>query len=82
MVADLTPVGSPYRVECDLFGDDFRRFWPLQAVFVVREPLCHVGIASQSLITLLRFIKLKQSDWLRNSVTPVRAPDRVECDIF
>ena len=38
---------------------------------MVREPLCDVGIASRSLITLLRFIEPKQSDWLSTNVTPV-----------
>ena len=26
--------------------DDFKRFWPIQAAFVVREPLCEVEIPS------------------------------------
>ena len=31
-------------------------FWPIQAVFVIGEPLCCGGTPSSALITLLRVI--------------------------
>ena len=43
---DVTSVGSSDRAECDIFGGDFGDFWPIQATFVVGEPLCDVGIPS------------------------------------
>ena len=45
-VVDVTAVGSPDIAErVILFGGDFGLAWflPIQAVFVVREPLCDVG---------------------------------------
>ena len=44
LVADVTAVRAPDRVEY-YFTSDFgwALFWPIQAVFVVGEPLCDVG---------------------------------------
>ena len=39
-VADVTPVVSPDRAEHDILGIMF------EAAFVIREPLCDVGIPS------------------------------------
>ena len=44
LFADVTPVGSPDRAECDILGMLLDGFWPIQAAFVVGEPLCDVGI--------------------------------------
>ena len=42
----VTPVGSPDRAERAILGVILEVFWPIQAVFVVGEPLCDVGSAS------------------------------------
>ena len=40
LVTNETPVWSLDRAERDtIFGDDFGRFWPIQAVLVVRGAL-------------------------------------------
>ena len=39
LVANVTPVGSAARAEIDILGMILDIFWPIQAVFVVREPL-------------------------------------------
>ena len=48
LVTDVTAVGFPGRAECALLGGDFGwvLFWPIQAVFVVGEPLCGVRTPS------------------------------------
>ena len=47
LIANVTPAGSPDRAECAILGMILAgRFWPIQAVFVVAEPLCDVGISS------------------------------------
>ena len=48
LVADATAVGSPDIAERDIFLGDFglALFWPIQAVFVVREPFIDVGTPS------------------------------------
>ena len=46
LVTDVTVVGSPDRRERDILGMIWCVFWPIQATFVVREPLCYVGIPS------------------------------------
>ena len=46
LVTDVTSVGSPARVERAIFGVILGVFWPIQAVFVVGEPLCDLGINS------------------------------------
>ena len=44
LVTDVTPVGSPDRAERAILGMIWLSvFWPIQAVFVVGEPLCDVG---------------------------------------
>ena len=48
----MTPVESPDRAEYEM--DDFGLFWPIQAAFVVGEPLCDVGTPSSALISLFR----------------------------
>ena len=40
---DVTSVGSPDRAERAILGMILGVFWPIQAVFVAREPLCDVG---------------------------------------
>ena len=40
LFADVTPVRSPVRAECDILGVNLDIFWPIQAVFVAGEPLC------------------------------------------
>ena len=46
-VADVTAVGSPDRKEFAMLGVILAgRFLPIQAVLVVREPLCDVGTPS------------------------------------
>ena len=44
LVTDVTSIGSPDRAERDIFGTILNVFWPIQAVFVAGEPLCHVEI--------------------------------------
>ena len=56
IVADVTPVGSSDRAEHAILGVILGVFLPIQATFVVGEPLCDVGISSWALITLLRVI--------------------------
>ena len=47
LFANVTPVGSPARAECDIFRDGFKHFfWSVQAVFVVWKPVFDVGIHS------------------------------------
>ena len=48
LVADVTAVGSPDRAECVILRVILagRVFWPIQAVFVVGEPICGVGTPS------------------------------------
>ena len=43
---DITPVRSPVRAKRDIFGTILDVFWPIQAAFVLGEPLCDVGIPS------------------------------------
>ena len=45
LVANVTAVGSPDRAECDIVGVILGNFWPVQATFVVREPLCDVEMS-------------------------------------
>ena len=46
-VVDVTAVGSPDRAEHAILRMILTVFfWPIQAVFVVREPLCGVGTPS------------------------------------
>ena len=58
LVTDVTAVRTPDRAECAILGVilALRFFWPIQAVFVVTEPLCNVGNPSWALTTLLRTI--------------------------
>ena len=46
IVVYVTPVVSPDRVECDILLMILGAFWPIEATFVVREPLCDVGTPS------------------------------------
>ena len=48
LVADVTAVGSLDRAGRAILGGDcdWACFWPIQVIFVVREPLFGVGIAS------------------------------------
>ena len=46
LVVDVTSVGSPDRAELDIFGVILDVFLPIQATFVVQEPLCDVEIPS------------------------------------
>ena len=44
LFAIVTHAGSPDRAECAILGMIFGPFWPIQAIFVVEEPLCDVRI--------------------------------------
>ena len=59
LVTNVTAVGSPDRAKRAILGvilaGDF--FCPIQAVFVVKEPLCDVKNPSRALITLFWVIK-------------------------
>ena len=46
LVADVISVRSPDRAEHDILGVMLDVFWPTQAAFVAREPLCDLGIPS------------------------------------
>ena len=46
LVADITPVGSPYKVRHDIVGTMLDVFCSIQAAFVVGELLCDVEIPS------------------------------------
>ena len=46
LIANETAVRSPARAECDIVGVILDVFWPIQAIFVVGEPLCDVRIPS------------------------------------
>ena len=46
MVANVTPVGSPEKVERAVLGMVLGIFWSIQAVFVIGEPLCDIGSPS------------------------------------
>ena len=48
LVIDVTAIGSPDRAEPDVLGGDFgfAFSWPIQALFIVGEPLCDVGTPS------------------------------------
>ena len=43
LVANVTSVGSPDRAERYILGIILDVFWPIQDVFVVREPLYDAG---------------------------------------
>ena len=45
-VVNVTAVGSPDRAERAIFWVSLGIFWPIQALFVVGEPLCGVGTPS------------------------------------
>ena len=44
LVANVTPVGFLHRAERDILGMILGSFLPIQAIFVVGEPLCDVEI--------------------------------------
>ena len=46
VIADATTVWSPDRVESDILGMILGVFWSVQAVIMVREQLCDLGIPS------------------------------------
>ena len=50
-VANVTAVGGPDRAEHDILGIMLNIFWPIQAAFVGREPLCDIGTPSSTLKT-------------------------------
>ena len=84
LVADITSVGSPDIAErAILAGGDFgwALFWPIQAIFVDREPLCGVGTP---LLSPNKFIQdhLMKLEWLVTNVTSVGFPDIAEHAIF
>ena len=51
------PVGSPdrARARCDILGMMLGVFWPIQAIFVIGESVCDVGIPSWALKPLWSF---------------------------
>ena len=55
LVTNETAVGSPDRAECGILEINLAGcFWPIQAAFVVEEPLCDVETPAWDLISLLR----------------------------
>ena len=46
LVTNVTAVVSPDRAERAMLGIILGIFWPIQAIFVVGEPLCDVGTPS------------------------------------
>ena len=48
LVTDVTAIGPPGRAKHAIGGGDFglARFWPIQDIFLVAEPLCDVGTSS------------------------------------
>ena len=46
LATDVTSVGSPARAEQAVFGGVLGVFWPIQATFVIRKPLCDVSTKS------------------------------------
>ena len=48
LITNLTTFGSPDRDERAIWEVILGRavFWPIQAVFVIREPLCDIGTSS------------------------------------
>ena len=46
LIADITAVESPERAERAILGVILGVFWSVQAIFVVRKPLCGVGTPS------------------------------------
>ena len=56
LVANETSVGSPDRTERGIFGLILEDFLPIQAVFVIREPLCILGMPSWARLTLLSVV--------------------------
>ena len=59
LITDVTAVEPPDRAERANLGVIVAAHflsWPIQAIFVVREPLCDVGTPSRALISLLRVI--------------------------
>ena len=56
LVADVTSVGPPARAERETLGVIWDIFWPIEAAFVVGEPLCDLKIPSWALITLRRVL--------------------------
>ena len=58
LIADVTAAGSPDRAEYAILGviSAGQLFWPIQAIFVVGEPLCRVGTPSWAVICLVRVV--------------------------
>ena len=46
LVADVTPVRSPARAEHEIMGMILDVSWPIQATYVVEQPLYDVAIPS------------------------------------
>ena len=53
---NVTTIGSHDRVERDILGMILDVFWPIQATFAARVPLCDVGTPSWALIFLPKII--------------------------
>ena len=77
---DITAIESPDRAECAILGVDLAArtcFWPIQDVFVVREPLCGVGTPLLSPDNFTRGHVMK-IEWLATDVTAVGSPGKAE----
>ena len=78
LVANITAVGFPDRAEHAFFGSDFgwAIYWPIQAIFVVREPLCDQEPPLEpNKFTQGHLMKIK---WLAADITAVGSPDIAE----
>ena len=68
------------RVPCQsgtwYFWRDMGPFWQIQAIFVVKQPLCDVEVSFGALITSLGRGHLMKTECLVVKVTPVESPDR------
>ena len=56
LITDVPAVRSPDRAERAILGMILGVFWPIQALFVIGEPLCDVRSPSLALITLFRVV--------------------------
>ena len=82
MVADVTPVVTPYGAEPDILGMVLDVFWPIQATFVEGEPLCGVGFPYSALITYSGSFFENRVVGCRCNTCRAGVPDRAERGIL
>ena len=82
MVTDAPAIGSPGRAERAVLGGHFgwACSWPIQAIFVVAEPLCGVGTPLST--NDFTQTPLMKREWLVTDVTAIGSPGREERTIF